>query len=56
MLFLRANPQAQAWLEKKAHQHNKAKALTILAHKLGRAVYFMLQRKVTFNQEQFLTG
>ena len=56
VLFLRGNPQAQAWLEKKANQHNKAKALTILAHKLGRAVYFMLQRKVTFNQEQFLTG
>ena len=56
VLFLRKNPAAQAWLEKKANQYNKAKALTILAHKLGRAVYFMLKRKVTFNQEQFLTG
>ncbi|MBL3619575.1 MAG: IS110 family transposase [gamma proteobacterium endosymbiont of Lamellibrachia anaximandri] len=56
VLFLRKNPEAQAWLEKKSNQHNKAKALTILAHKLGRAVFFMLKRKVTFNQEQFLTG
>ncbi|HHJ20669.1 MAG TPA: hypothetical protein ENJ84_12745 [Gammaproteobacteria bacterium] len=51
VLFLRGNPEeAQAWLEKKANQHNKAKALTILAHKLGRAVYFMLKRKVPFDQ------
>ncbi|RDH87551.1 MAG: hypothetical protein DIZ78_02990 [endosymbiont of Escarpia spicata] len=56
VLFLRKNPEAQAWLEKKSNQHNKAKALTILAHKLGRAVFFMLKRKVTFNQEQFLSG
>lgn len=56
VLFLRSNPDAQAWLEKKANQYNKAKALTILAHKLGRAVYFMLKRKVTFNQQQFLIG
>jgi len=54
VLFLRKNPQAQAWLEKKAHQHNKARALTILAHKIGRAVYFMLKRKTIFDQERFL--
>ena len=44
-LFLRGNPDAQRWLEKKTRKHNKAKALTILAHKLGRAVYYMLQRE-----------
>lgn len=27
VLFLRKNPEAQAWLEKKANQHNKAKSL-----------------------------
>ena len=41
VLFLRKNPPAQAWLETMANKHNKARALTILAHKLGRAVYFM---------------
>jgi len=56
VLFLRKNPQAQAWLEKKAQQHNKARALTILAHKLGRAVYFMLKRKTVFDQERFLNS
>ncbi len=53
-LFLRGNPKAQQWLQKKANQHNKAKALTILAHKLARAVYYMLKRKKLFDQEKFL--
>lgn len=56
VLFLRKNPEAQAWLEKKANQHNKARALTILAHKIGRAVYFMLKRKTVFDQERFLNS
>ena len=54
VLFLRKNADAQAWLEKMANKHNKAKALTILAHKLGRAVYFMLKRKTVFDQQRFL--
>ena len=56
VLFLRKNPAAQAWLEKTANRHNKARALTILAHKLGRAVYFMLQRKTVFDQPKFLNS
>lgn len=31
-LFLRNNPQAQAWLEKMANKHNKARALTTARH------------------------
>lgn len=54
VLFLRGNPDAQKWLERKANQHNKARALTILAHKLGRAVYFMLKRGQLFDQDKFL--
>lgn len=54
VLFLRGNPDAQKWLERKANQHNKGRALTILAHKLGRAVYFMLKRGHLFDQEKFL--
>jgi len=56
VLFLRKNPQAQAWLEKLANKHNKARALTILAHKLGRAVYFMLKRNQVFDQQRFLNS
>ncbi|HZA53473.1 MAG TPA: transposase, partial [Candidatus Udaeobacter sp.] len=32
-------------VEKLSSKHGKAKALSILAHKLGRAVYYMLKRK-----------
>jgi hypothetical protein len=38
-------------LEKK---HDKGKALSILAHKLARAVYYMLKRKVAFDMDIFL--
>ena len=55
-LFLSGNPEAQRWLEKKTRKHNKAKALTILAHKLGRAVYYMLQRERLFDQGRFLAS
>jgi hypothetical protein len=35
-------------------QRGKSKALSILAHKLGRAVYFMLKNKEAFDQKKFL--
>jgi len=54
VLFLRGNPDAKQWLEKKTRKYNKAKALTILAHKLGRAVFYMLKRKTLFDQDKFL--
>ena len=56
VLFLRGNPAAQKWLEKKTQKHNKAKALTILAHKLGRAVFYMLKRRTLFDQDKFLAA
>jgi len=56
VLFLRANPRAQAFLQKLRRQHGKAKALSILAHKLGRAVYFMLQRETVFDMHKFLAA
>ena len=53
VLFLRANPAAQRYIEKLRRKHGKAKSLSILAHKLGRAVYFMLKRKRSFSMEAF---
>src|SRR5213593_1979072 len=53
-LFLRNNPQGQKLLARLEKKHDKGKALSILAHKLGRAVYFMLKRKVAFDMEMFL--
>src|ERR671922_1062931 len=53
-LFLRNNPQGQKLLSRLEKKHDKGKALSILAHKLGRAVYFRLKRKAAFDMERFL--
>ena len=56
VLFLRGNLQAQAWLARKAARHGKAKALSMLAHKIGRAVYFLLARERAFDMNTFLAA
>ena len=53
-LFLRNNPHGQKLLTRLEKKHGKGKALTILAHKLARAVYYMLKRKTAFDMETFL--
>jgi transposase len=53
-LFLRNNPDGQRLLARWAKKHDKGKALTILAHKLARAVYSMLKRKPAFDTAMFL--
>jgi transposase len=52
--FLRLNPQGQAYLARLEKKHGKGKALSILAHKLARTVYFMLRRKEAFDMKRFL--
>jgi transposase len=49
----RAGQQLRARLEKK---HGKGKALSILAHKIGRAVYYMLLRSTVFSMDKFLAA
>jgi transposase len=49
VLFLRNNPAGQKYLIRLARKHGKGKALTILAHKLARAVYYMLKRDTAFD-------
>ena len=56
VLFLRANPKGQKWVERLSSKHGKAKALSILAHKLGRAVYYMLKRKQAFDMKKFFAS
>jgi transposase len=56
VLFLRKNPSGQTYLTKLARKHGKAKALSILAHQLGRAVYFMLKRHEAFDMHKFLAA
>ena len=54
MLFLRANPEGLKYKQRLERKHGKAKALSILAHRLGRAVYYMLLRKKAFDMKKFL--
>jgi hypothetical protein len=53
VLFLRDHPAAQKYLARLEKKHDKGKALTILAQKLARAVYYMLKRKVAFDTDKF---
>jgi transposase len=54
VLFLRCNPEGQKLQRRLAGRHGKSKALSILAAKLGRAVYLMLSQDRTFDMEKFL--
>jgi len=54
VLFLKGNEPAKRYLNKLTAKHGKGKALSILAHKLGRAAYFMLKNKEPFDQKKFL--
>src|ERR1041384_6513277 len=54
VLFLRNNPPAQAYMARLEKIHGKGKALSILAHKLARAVYYMLRRNEVFDMKRFL--
>jgi len=54
VLFLRANPKGLKYKQRLERKHGKAKALSILAHRLGRAVYYILLRKKAFDMNKFL--
>lgn len=49
VIFLRGNEPVKRYLDRLARKHGKGKALSILAHKLGRAVYYMLKNKEAFD-------
>ena len=55
-LFLRNNPPGQAYHQRLVNQYGKSKALSIIAQKLGRAVYILLKRQETFDMKKFLQG
>jgi transposase len=54
VLFLRDNPAGQKYLTRLEKKHGQGKALTLLAQKLGRAVYYMLTRQKAFDMDRFL--
>ena len=56
MLYLRGNDKAKAHLLKLQKRMSKAKALSALAHKVGRCVYYMLKNQKVFDEKRFLAG
>jgi transposase len=56
VLFLRHNQPGKEYFTKLEHKHGKPKALTVLAHKLARAVYYMLSREQAFDLTRFVTA
>ncbi len=55
-LLARESNQGKRFLARKEKQHGKAKALGILAARLGRAVYHMLRQKKAFDPKRFWNG
>src|ERR1700736_3279328 len=55
-LFLRSSERAKRWKRKQKAQRGEAKALAILAARLGRAVYHMLRKREAFDEARFWQG
>jgi transposase len=56
VLFLQGNLRGQKYYARLEKKHGKGKAVTVLAHKLARAVYYMLKRETTFDMDTFMQG
>ncbi len=56
VLFIRNSERAKKYVARLEQRHGKAKALSILSAKLGRAVYFMLLRQEPFDEERFFAS
>ncbi len=54
--FLRNNESAQLYHHKLVAKYGKAKALSIIAQKLGRTLYFILKHKEPFDPVRFYQG
>jgi len=50
---LRGNKPAQKYHERLVGKYGKAKAMSIIAQKLGRTVYIMLKRQKPFDPNKF---
>ncbi len=55
VLFVRHSAQGKKMLARLEQRVGKGKALSTLAHKLGRAAYFMLAREKAFDVQRFAT-
>jgi transposase len=55
ILLIREKQEIKDYHLKLKNKHGKARALAIISHKLGRAVYYMLKNKQAFEMNKFLT-
>ena len=53
-LLKRCNPEVKAWAQRQEKKHSAARANSILAAKLGRAVFFMLRRGDVFDVKRMI--
>lgn len=53
MIHLRDGAEGKAYMDRLVKKHPKGKAMAIMAAKLARAVYFILQRQKPFDAEKF---
>jgi transposase len=56
VLFIRQSQPGKAYFATLEHKHGKATALTVRAHKLGRAVYDLRTREQAFALKRFVTA
>jgi transposase len=56
VLFIRQSQPGKEDFATLEHKQGNAKALTVLAHKLDRAVYYMLTREQAFDLQRFVTA
>jgi hypothetical protein len=54
--MLRNSEDAKAFLKRKEKKYGKARAMTLLARKIARAVYQMLKRKEPFDAVKFFAS
>jgi transposase len=54
LLLIREKQEIKEYHLKLKNKHGKARALAIISHKLGRAVYYMLKNKQAFDMQHFL--
>jgi transposase len=55
-LLIRQLPEAKRFVARQQKKHGKARALSILAARLGRAVFLILKRKQPFDVQRFFAS
>lgn len=55
-LFIRDNDMSKQYHQKLVNKYGRGKALSIIAHKLARATYFILKRREPFNYDAFYSS